>query len=501
MAEQIGEDRMAVTLNNQSQTQSVKDTDVRIDDLRPGQSGQRVNSDNVPKKKSTFKITSVTKNTQRGGSGDMTADVDGDSMDDLDESHTEDLNSEVLDCSKATDNDPDSLMTPGVLTPEEVSKPDAQSRFRVVKIETKEPFRRGRWLCHDYLNTAPEKIESKSADEVHVHSNNSSASSSIHFVHGVDDPSKNPLTAGAVGTVGQSIQTPVVGDGAVAAGLYNAKPGESFIPIHPAMPLSSQSIPMSVTPVSLRQPVPDGHVPLQPPCQPINLPAPGGHVQVGNPPTHLPANVPGVCATHTATTQSLPQTVGGVPVPNSHTGARIHVHTTGNANTNVLPKTVSSSTGPVPGMAIPPVHAGNPNVMQNPPIDPIQSQHRPQNFQKTPDHSTPIPQVPQVGGIPIDGGADKYSSDKSQSQVGSNISGPSIGKGKPSHPGGVVGRPESIQLTKALQDSVGPLAAAVGGMSSPTKEVLQYERLVVIFGCFLFSLTSCGVSVHYNSLL
>ena len=194
--------QMAVTSENQDFKGNMNRDDL---DSRAGSNSPRTSIDGVPKKKGTFKITSVKLNDSA---------QDGDSMDDLDETHTEmteDYSSEILDVSKATDYGQE---TPSVTedipisnqTGKEKEKTsDMHSRFRVVKIETKEPFKRGRWLCHDFLDPQPqattvtaEKSETKLDD---ANSGSSSAGSSIHYIHGVDDPAKNPLLAGATGTI------------------------------------------------------------------------------------------------------------------------------------------------------------------------------------------------------------------------------------------------------------------------------------------------------------
>ncbi|KAL8595578.1 hypothetical protein ACOMHN_025615 [Nucella lapillus] len=206
-----GIENMAVSSDASVSQYNLKDNEKDENDLRGTQSNPKIDA---PKKKTTFKITSVTKSSQRGGSGDLTQDNDLDSQDDLDEtvdSHTEDLSSEIYDTnSKATDLD---IHDP-LLTPEEVireSEPkEKPARFKVVKVETKEPFKRGRWVCYDYLD-APDKSENKQ-EEINVNSGSSSAANSVHYVHGVDDPSKNPLLAGATGTMPLLQQQPMHGD-------------------------------------------------------------------------------------------------------------------------------------------------------------------------------------------------------------------------------------------------------------------------------------------------
>ncbi|XP_074658461.1 uncharacterized protein LOC141911361 isoform X2 [Tubulanus polymorphus] len=150
------------------------------------------------KKRSAFQITSV---TTRGAVAleHLRDDPDADSMDDLDDTHTEDISSEILDWSKTTDMelDPSSEDTLQLGSKPSTAVADPQSRFRVVKIESKEPFKRGRWVCFDFFDPPSDKSsESRGGmdtDREVGGSGNSSASSSIHFVHGVDDPSKNPL--------------------------------------------------------------------------------------------------------------------------------------------------------------------------------------------------------------------------------------------------------------------------------------------------------------------
>ncbi|XP_076454176.1 uncharacterized protein LOC143289159 isoform X2 [Babylonia areolata] len=187
----------------------------------------------VPKKKTTFKITSVTKSSRRGGSGDLLLNENDLDLDDLDEtadSHTEDLSSEIFDTnSRATDVDSqDPLLTPEEIVKESEPK-EKPARFKVVKVETKEPFKRGRWVCCDYLD-APEKTDIK-MDEVSNKPCSSNATDSVHHVHGIGDPSKNPLLAGAVGTTYTYQQTSTAHDVLTTANTQ----GEMFKPIQPAL--------------------------------------------------------------------------------------------------------------------------------------------------------------------------------------------------------------------------------------------------------------------------
>ncbi|KFM76143.1 Protein bunched, class 2/F isoform, partial [Stegodyphus mimosarum] len=168
----------------------------------------------LKRKQTSFQITSVTVKGSR-----LSTDGGEDSADDLDESHTEDVSSEILDCSRTTDVDNDQLsednsntnnddlsnQTPSipvkckteinvkheaqidvaVKIPSESSKTDKpsippeknqsehvvnpptlpdqwQHRFRVVKIVSSEPFKRGRWLCMDFMDPPAPAVEAKS---------------------------------------------------------------------------------------------------------------------------------------------------------------------------------------------------------------------------------------------------------------------------------------------------------------------------------------------------
>ena len=166
----------------------------------------------LKRKQTSFQITSVTVKGSR-----LSTDGGEDSADDLDESHTEDANSDNLDCSRTTDvdndqlseecsnvhNDESSVHVPSIPVlcktemlvkkdaqlntnnfPSESSKDDKQMapsennqsqhvvnppplldqwqhRFRVVKIVSSEPFKRGRWLCMDFMDPPAPAIEAK----------------------------------------------------------------------------------------------------------------------------------------------------------------------------------------------------------------------------------------------------------------------------------------------------------------------------------------------------
>jgi len=225
--------KMAVTSDNHEVKENMSKEDIEqrhiTNNIRPG-----INV--VPTKKKTFKITSVKLNDTN----------DGDSMDDLDESHTEmteDYSSEILDTSHATDYEQETpsaaedmpLTNRQVGDGKEKTETEMHSRFRVVKIETKEPFHRGRWICLDFLDPQPavnpEKSDIKVYDE--ANSGSSSAGSSIHYIHGVDDPAKNPLLAGATGTVYNATSQPTESQS-------TSNQVDTFQPIHPA-PNTAQS--------------------------------------------------------------------------------------------------------------------------------------------------------------------------------------------------------------------------------------------------------------------
>lgn len=209
----------------------ISDENDRNSNLSPSKSAD-------PSRKKMFKITSVKKGG--GGTGDVGGDNDADSVDGLDESQTEDISSEFYDSSKATDLDMDLQDCMNIpLTPDEVTstttivvkqKPDqnSQSRFKVVKIETKEPFRRGKWVCYDFFDTAPasvvmvEKNDSKATEDSVIQSalsGNLSLSSSVHYVQDVNDSSSNIFIPPVV--------SPARNDG-------QHMPSDAFVPIQPA---------------------------------------------------------------------------------------------------------------------------------------------------------------------------------------------------------------------------------------------------------------------------
>ncbi|XP_014681655.1 PREDICTED: TSC22 domain family protein 1-like [Priapulus caudatus] len=148
-----------------------------------------VDGESAQKRINTFQITSVRHNMP--GSGEHGED----SQDDLDEtSHMDELSSDILDSSIKTDDpnvwDASSVGTGGSATSDRslettsvapgtggsatsdrsieatsgavapgvvssavhaIAQNGSHSRFKVVKVETRDPFKRGRWTCKDYL--------------------------------------------------------------------------------------------------------------------------------------------------------------------------------------------------------------------------------------------------------------------------------------------------------------------------------------------------------------
>lgn len=158
------------------------------------------------KKKSCFQITSVT--TAQAASS-ITEDTE--SLDDPDESRTEDVSSEIFDVSRATDYGPEEVVerssseetlnnvgeadTPGTMSPNvphegsliRIAPPSqpapataapapvtaqaatCSSRFRVIKLDhsSGEPYRRGRWTCTEYYDKDSDgTLISRTADTI-----------------------------------------------------------------------------------------------------------------------------------------------------------------------------------------------------------------------------------------------------------------------------------------------------------------------------------------------
>lgn len=159
-----------------------------------GENGRQDSSElKVPKKESTFKITSVTLHSQKGSSQDGR------------HSFGEDEESAVEDSLIQTDAE-DSPAPVNILA-EVIKRQDkdpTSSRFKVVKIQRN--GNRGRWRIRDepesevhtnskITNSVNEAVDVHHVTTKHSESGNSSRAGSTHYVHGVDDPSKNPLAS------------------------------------------------------------------------------------------------------------------------------------------------------------------------------------------------------------------------------------------------------------------------------------------------------------------
>lgn len=112
-----------------------------------------------PKKKSAFEITSVTE-TRAHSRGDS----NGYDLEDLNESDVTEIQVETIEHSSTGNG-------------------NGGSRFKVVKIQRSEPYRRGRWLCHDFEQPSTTSSTSTSnTDTREGTSSTSTAASSGIFI-------------------------------------------------------------------------------------------------------------------------------------------------------------------------------------------------------------------------------------------------------------------------------------------------------------------------------
>ena len=278
-------EKMAVynSVDQKTEEHEKKETAVEELEVNHPRNLQKLKSmDPNTKKKSSFQITGVV--VAKPTPTDRVLNEECDSYEDVDETcetHTEDVSSDILDLSKNTDIEPDPSSTEDVSPnleepPRDPRISDMTSRFKVVKIETREPFKRGRWTCLDFLDPPAEKLD-KGADE--AGSGNSSAASSIHYVPGVDDPAKNPLGATVVFAEGYPIVEPqpllpaVIQNGDYTlAPMVPASQGSSMaildsVKMPPQDPAPSQS-------TLTTQPMSSQPQPITSPSQPSTLPAP-----------------------------------------------------------------------------------------------------------------------------------------------------------------------------------------------------------------------------------
>ncbi|XP_071999143.1 TSC22 domain family protein 2 isoform X2 [Engystomops pustulosus] len=228
------------------------------------------------KKKSCFQITSVT--TAQAASS-ITEDTE--SLDDPDESRTEDVSSEIFDVSRATDYGPEDVVerssseetlnqvgdaeTPGTLSPNvpqeaplmagrssgqaaagssTPSTAACSSRFRVIKLDhgSGEPYRRGRWTCTEFYDRDSDSgggstVITRTAEPIRTAERDSglgATGGSVHVGPGPDSIADTSLSA--VSQLQQ--QHFVIGQqpiGGAAQPLYPAaqhmmaQPGQSYI--------------------------------------------------------------------------------------------------------------------------------------------------------------------------------------------------------------------------------------------------------------------------------
>ncbi|XP_071484017.1 uncharacterized protein, partial [Diadema antillarum] len=188
-------------------------------------SGQKLGG----KKKACFQITQVLP-VSKAANNDGNMD-DPDSNDEQDESHADDFSSseriDSFNMSKCSipdlDHSLDDSSFDPVVAPSSMPAPSGSAeeqtnnvtsnatqangngphRFKVVRVAS-EPIRKGRWICRDFPSessnvkttnqTTPDSLRNQDPSKETLHSGNSSAASSVHYVHGQDNNSDNPLT-------------------------------------------------------------------------------------------------------------------------------------------------------------------------------------------------------------------------------------------------------------------------------------------------------------------
>ena len=365
MAEKPIQHRESIPMNHQDSELQVQDPSTVDDDSERQAEALAKNiqiksmaMEGPKKKSSSFQITRI---ITKSGRLDVTNE-DADSLDDLDETNTEDLSSDFQELSNISrtvdiigeqslvdDNlayqnssnredltlhlkgasdlsiHPSANVKPVVLhqtTHIETVKDkigDTQSRFKVVKIESKDPFKRGRWMCLDFLDPpvsdrGAERFDKATEDL--TGSGNSSASSSVHYVPGIDDPSKNPLAANLSYANGPTLIETLVGHAvegeltSIEAALVTGHNGA------PAMPSSVSSVASAGSVASM----PAGIVPASVSSA---LPRPDSsslsHVHQTQmiaslvPPTSMPTDQPSMISSTPQT--SLPPSDISAPVP------------------------------------------------------------------------------------------------------------------------------------------------------------------------------------------
>ncbi|KTG02190.1 hypothetical protein cypCar_00040470 [Cyprinus carpio] len=335
------------------------------------------------KKKSCFQITSVTQAQVAANS----ATDDTESLDDPDESRTEDVSSEIFDmcrtevCDRSSseetlNNVGDSegqtpqnggfgtrtlshhqgIQASGTQTAQVTSSSSATtitsctSRFRVIKLDhgTGEPFRRGRWTCMEFYEKDPEgSVMSRTVDSIR-HTN-------------VTEPGAD-RDSGLGATVGSIMATDVNSDGSCFTGPpHNLEPHSFNVALGSGSPesFSNKSVPPSAQ-HSLHPPAHEGahlqkspSIPPSPQVQPL-LYQPQPALVSTSQPDYGQRSMP------IAVTQTLPGvslsaghviSQGSSPLPNPATGG---VQVLGTVEMSGLPGGVplgSAPLSPVPNLA------------------------------------------------------------------------------------------------------------------------------------------------------
>ena len=161
-------------------------------------------------KRSTFEITRVVNK----------AGEDAESTDDIDDvTNTEEMSSELheaprnadVECDRTsveTIHSPcccDDQMSPQLQSPHlhllqvthstHSTANDANSRFKIVKIKSNEPLKKGRWTCSDFKDPVPSERTENAGKSDDTGSGNVGVPSSLYFIPVLDDPSRNQFSA------------------------------------------------------------------------------------------------------------------------------------------------------------------------------------------------------------------------------------------------------------------------------------------------------------------
>jgi len=100
---------------------------------------------------------------------------------------------EVAETPKRTRSSDDSLSWVSPPVVDNVSPTDSSSRFRIVKIESRDRWHRGRWTCHDFADP-PEHVETEQMAENDSGTSSMSRSGPpIYYIPGAQDALKSPF--------------------------------------------------------------------------------------------------------------------------------------------------------------------------------------------------------------------------------------------------------------------------------------------------------------------